>query len=61
MDSIIGICQKYGIPLIEDAAESLGALIAKRYWCVWRFVFVFNGNKIIATSGGGMLWVTILF
>lgn len=57
MDSITAICQKYGIPLIEDAAESLGASF--RGQAAGSFGDVsflsFNGNKIITTSGGGML------
>ena len=51
------ICQRYEVPLIEDAAESLGATYQERpagslgdFSC-----FSFNGNKIITTSGGGML------
>ncbi len=54
---IVEICDRYGAILIEDAAESLGA------WCGERragsfghaAVFSFNGNKIITTSGGGMV------
>ncbi len=57
MDSIIAICQKYGIPLIEDAAESLGATYGgKAAGAFGDLSFLsFNGNKIITTSGGGML------
>lgn len=57
MDPIQSLCQEYGAVLIEDAAESLGALYKGRstggigdYG-----VFSFNGNKIITTSGGGMV------
>jgi pyridoxal phosphate-dependent aminotransferase EpsN len=56
-DAIVPLCQRHGVPLIEDAAEALGA--------TWRGkpaggfgalgVYSFNGNKIITTSGGGML------
>lgn len=51
------ICREYEVPLIEDAAEALGAECegepAGRFGrCA---VFSFNGNKIITTSGGGML------
>lgn len=51
------ICRQYGVPLLEDAAEALGARYAGR--SAGSFgdlaVFSFNGNKIITTSGGGML------
>lgn len=57
LDEIVSVCNKYGVTLIEDAAESLSASYKKRqtgtfgkYSCV-----SFNGNKIITTSGGGML------
>lgn len=57
MDAIINICEKHGVPLIEDAAEALGSTY-KGHWC-GTFgnygIFSFNGNKIITTSGGGML------
>ena len=51
------ICQRYDLPLIEDAAEALGASYAGRSAGGWgqMGVFSFNGNKIITTSGGGML------
>lgn len=57
MDTIKEICDGYGVPIIEDAAESLGATYKKRYsGTLGRFgVYSFNGNKIITTSGGGML------
>ncbi len=70
LEQIEAICNTFGIPLIEDAAEALGA----RYWgsnppqdpdsstagvapgSRGRFgIYSFNGNKIITTSGGGML------
>lgn len=52
-----GLCAKYGIPLIEDAAEALGASYGDRQAGSFGRVgiFSFNGNKIITTSGGGML------
>ncbi len=54
---ILELCRQYGVSLIEDAAEALGATYADR--SVGSFgksgVFSFNGNKIITTSGGGML------
>jgi dTDP-4-amino-4,6-dideoxygalactose transaminase len=51
------ICQRYEVPLIEDAAEALGATCnGKKAGCFGKMaVFSFNGNKIITTSGGGML------
>jgi dTDP-4-amino-4,6-dideoxygalactose transaminase len=50
-------CEPYGVPLIVDAAESLGATCHGRPAGngAWAAVFSFNGNKIITTSGGGML------
>jgi dTDP-4-amino-4,6-dideoxygalactose transaminase len=54
---ILESCRKYEVPLIEDAAEALGAFYREQP--VGPFgragIFSFNGNKIITTSGGGML------
>lgn len=57
MDEITALCEKYNVPLIEDAAESLGTTYKGKhsgtfgkYGC-----YSFNGNKIITTSSGGML------
>ena len=57
IDAILDICNRYGVPLIEDAAEALGASYQGRSPGVFgrAGVFSFNGNKIITTSGGGML------
>jgi dTDP-4-amino-4,6-dideoxygalactose transaminase len=57
LDPIIDICRRYDITLIEDAAESLGATYKGKYTgAIARIgIFSFNGNKIITTSGGGML------
>lgn len=57
MDEIMKICQKHNAPILEDAAESLGATInGKQTGTFGKFgAFSFNGNKIITTSGGGML------
>ncbi|WP_180522323.1 DegT/DnrJ/EryC1/StrS family aminotransferase, partial [Staphylococcus haemolyticus] len=57
MDEIKEICNQYGSILIEDAAESLGAEYnGKKSGTFGDFgIYSFNGNKIITTSGGGML------
>ena len=57
MDKIMEICSKYDVTVIEDAAESLGAYYKGQHTGTFgEFgVFSFNGNKIITTSGGGML------
>lgn len=57
MDEIIRICKKHNVPLIEDAAESLGSIYNGQQTGTFGEygVFSFNGNKIITTSGGGML------
>ncbi|WP_422658568.1 aminotransferase class I/II-fold pyridoxal phosphate-dependent enzyme [Paenibacillus sp. EC2-1] len=56
-DRIKSICDEYEVPIVEDAAESLGASYRdKKSGTIGKFgVFSFNGNKIITTSGGGML------
>ena len=76
IDRIRSICDNYGVPIIEDAAESLGTVYDSFYYAApgqrarnWHTTpisrhggtagevgcFSFNGNKIITTSGGGML------
>lgn len=57
MDEIIKICKKHNVPLIEDAAESLGSIYNGQQTGTFGEygVFSFNENKIITTSGGGML------
>ena len=54
---IAQICQEFNVPLIEDAAESLGSFFNGRHLGTFGRVgiFSFNGNKIITTGGGGML------
>ncbi|MBB3208334.1 dTDP-4-amino-4,6-dideoxygalactose transaminase [Rhodopirellula rubra] len=51
------ICESFGVPIIEDAAESLGAKLSGKPAGSFGQLgcFSFNGNKIITTSGGGML------
>ncbi|MDI9500563.1 MAG: DegT/DnrJ/EryC1/StrS family aminotransferase [Bacillota bacterium] len=57
LDKILELCRKHNVPLIEDAAESLGTRYKGKYTGTFGDygVFSFNGNKIITTSGGGML------
>jgi pyridoxal phosphate-dependent aminotransferase EpsN len=57
MDEIIAQCNTYNIPVLEDAAESLGSTYKGRAsGSLGKYgVYSFNGNKIITTSGGGML------
>lgn len=57
MDKIIEICKKYNVQIIEDAAESLGATYKGKHSGTFGEygIYSFNGNKIITTSGGGML------
>ncbi|PHV70147.1 aminotransferase DegT [Sporanaerobium hydrogeniformans] len=57
MDPIIKLCQAYNVPLIEDAAESLGTTYKGRHTGTFGQygIYSFNGNKIITTSGGGIL------
>jgi pyridoxal phosphate-dependent aminotransferase EpsN len=57
LDPIMAACDRHGVPVVEDAAEALGACYRGRSpGTRGRFgAFSFNGNKIITTSGGGML------
>lgn len=57
MDKICEICDRHNVRLIEDAAESLGTTYKGKHTGTFGEygIFSFNGNKIITTSGGGML------
>lgn len=56
-NEILALCKHYNVPVIEDAAESLGSIYNNKYsGNIGDFsILSFNGNKIITTSGGGML------
>lgn len=56
LDEIMEICEAHHVPLIEDAAESLGSTYKGRHTGTFGKygIYSFNGNKIITTSGGGM-------
>ncbi|MCC6457204.1 MAG: DegT/DnrJ/EryC1/StrS family aminotransferase [Caldilineaceae bacterium] len=57
LEPILSLCDRYEIPLIEDAAEALGSSYQGKFAGSFgrAAVFSFNGNKIITSSGGGML------
>lgn len=57
LDPLLELCDRYGVPLVEDAAESLGATYKNKDSGTLGAmgIYSFNGNKIITTSGGGML------
>lgn len=57
MDPILEVCEKYEVPVLEDAAEALGATYKGKPAGTLGLLaaFSFNGNKIITTAGGGML------
>jgi aminotransferase in exopolysaccharide biosynthesis len=57
LDTLISVCTKWNIVLVEDAAESLGSLYKGRHTGTFGAVgtLSFNGNKIITTGGGGMI------
>ena len=57
VDEIVRICRGYGVPVIEDSAESLGSYYRGKHTGTFGLagIFSFNGNKPITTGGGGML------
>lgn len=57
LDEIMEICKEHNVPLIEDAAESLSSTYKGKHTGTFGRIgiYSFNGNKIITTSGGGML------
>jgi perosamine synthetase len=57
IEEIVRICDRYGIAVVEDAAESLGSYVGTRHTGTFGKVATlsFNGNKIITTGGGGMI------
>lgn len=57
LDAIVKLCKEHKVTLIEDAAESLGTKYKDQFTGTFGDygIFSFNGNKIITTSGGGML------
>lgn len=57
IDEIVEICNEYNIPVVEDAAESLGSYYKGQHTGTFGKIGVlsFNGNKVITTGGGGML------
>ncbi|MBS0212193.1 MAG: LegC family aminotransferase [Proteobacteria bacterium] len=57
IQDIVSTCRDYGIPVVEDAAESLGSYVGKRHSGTFGALATlsFNGNKTITTGGGGMI------
>jgi len=56
-DELLDVSRKYGIPIIEDAAEAMGSKVGEKYAGSFGDISIisFNGNKLITTSGGGAL------
>ena len=54
---VVAVCEEYGIPVVEDAAESLGSYVGSRHTGTFGKLATlsFNGNKVITTGGGGMI------
>lgn len=57
IEEVVEICRSWNIPVVEDAAESLGSLVKDKHTGSFGDigVFSFNGNKIVTAGGGGML------
>ena len=57
LDELIAICSEWNIPIVEDAAESLGSYYKNKHTGSFGKlgVFSFNGNKIVTSGGGGMI------
>jgi perosamine synthetase len=57
IDEIVTVCNEYNIPVVEDAAESLGSFYKNKHTGTYGKIGIlsFNGNKIITTGGGGMM------
>ncbi|MDZ7721965.1 MAG: LegC family aminotransferase [candidate division KSB1 bacterium] len=57
VDEIVEICNEYNIPVVEDAAESLGSFYRDKHTGTFgkMGILSFNGNKILTTGGGGMI------
>lgn len=57
IEEIVAVCKEFGIPVVEDAAESLGSYVGDKHTGTLGVLgtFSFNGNKVITTGGGGMI------
>lgn len=57
IEEVVAVCDEYGIPVVEDAAESLGSYVQRRHTGTFGRLATlsFNGNKVITTGGGGMI------
>jgi aminotransferase in exopolysaccharide biosynthesis len=57
IEEVVSVCDQYGIPVIEDAAESLGSYVGSKHTGTFGRLATlsFNGNKVITTGGGGMV------
>lgn len=61
ISEVVDVCNIYGIPVIEDAAESLGSYVGNRHTGGFGQLATlsFNGNKVITTGGGGMILTNV--